>query len=367
MAWTKKVTTSSGEGRWRVYHYAPDGTQHSKTFKRAGDARRWERDIETRKDKGDYQDPNLGRITFEEMAERYLRGITTPGSVNHYRGELRRDLLPTLGQRRVNSITRADVNDLKDTMEAAGRGGSAWVNVRRLGHAIFERAIEEGRTGTNPFPRAGAKAEPRKVEPLTEAEVAAIAAKVPSRYEALIWTLAIGGLRIGEATALRVRDLDLTGGIVHVRVNAPEVAGHKYLDAPTKTRGSVRDVSIPPSLVRALAGHLNAFSNRFDGGALVFTAEQGGPVRQSVFRARIFKPAARAAKIVRPVRVHDLRHASASIMAAHGFTMVEAAAQLGHSATSMTALYSHSFAEVVHSKAQLLDDVMTSGETAQTS
>ena len=81
----------------------------------------------------------------------------------------------------------------------------------------------------------------------------------------------------------------------------------------------------------------------------------------------IFKPAARAAGVSRSVRVHDLRHSSASIMAAHGFTMVEAAAQLGHSATSMTALYSHSFAEVVHSKAQLLDNVMTSGEAAQTS
>lgn len=169
----------------------------------------------------------------------------------------------------------------------------------------------------------------------------------------------MGGLRIGEATALRVGDLDLKAGTIRVHRNAPEVKGQKLLDQPTKTERSVRTVDIPHSLSAMLAEHLNRFGNRFDDSALVFTTERGQPVLQSSFRKNVLTKAAIRAGVVSVPRVHDLRHTAASFMGRAGYTLLEAAEQLGHSATAMTAHYSHVFPDARQEKVKRLDSLLT--------
>ena len=56
--------------------------------------------------------------------------------------------------------------------------------------------------------------------------------------------------------------------------------------------------------------------------------------------------------------VHDLRHTAASLMGSHGFTMLEAAGQLGHSAVTMTARYSHVFPAERQAKAARLGELI---------
>jgi integrase len=77
----------------------------------------------------------------------------------------------------------------------------------------------------------------------------------------------------------------------------------------------------------------------------VFTGPEGGQIRQNGFRQRIFQPAAERAGIEPVPTVHDLRHTAASFYARAGLTLLEAAGQLGHSTTTMTARYSHVFPE----------------------
>jgi integrase len=165
---------------------------------------------------------------------------------------------------------------------------------------VFAFAMDEDRIGRNPadLPRDELpRSQPRKARFLTETEVGRIGAEVSDRYRALVWTLAVSGLRIGEATALRVGSLDLKAGTIRVTANAPEVNGHKLLDQPPKTARGTRTVDIPTALSAMLAEHLNRFGNRFDPSSLVFTNERGHPVLQSNFRKNIFGPAAKRAGI----------------------------------------------------------------------
>lgn len=67
-------------------------------------------------------------------------------------------------------------------------------------------------------------------------------------------------------------------------------------------------MDIPAALSVMLADHLNRFGNHFGSGSLVFTTENGTPVRQSAFRQRVFTPAAKRAGVEPVPRVHDLRH-----------------------------------------------------------
>jgi integrase len=364
MAWTKRTTTKDGEARYKTFWYDPSGAQRSKTFAKSEDARRFERTVEVRKDEGNYVDPNLGKITVAELAERFMTTAGAhlrPASQTLYAAQLRVYILPKLGHRRLSTLGKADVRTFESELRQEGRGKPTVAGVHRLLHRLFAFAMEEDRIGRNPADlrkEERPRSDPRKARFLTEAEVEKIANEVPERYRALVWTLAVGGLRIGEATALRLDDLDLKAGTIRVHRNAPEVNGHKLMDQPTKTASGNRTVDIPVRLAAMLADHLNRYGNRFDLGSLVFTTEGGNAVRQSSFRQNVFSPAARRAGIEPTPRVHDLRHTAASFMGRAGYTLLEAAEQLGHSATSMTASYSHVFPDSRQEKVARLDALL---------
>ncbi len=63
-------------------------------------------------------------------------------------------------------------------------------------------------------------------------------------YRSLIYVMAYSGLRIGEASALQWKHLDLAGGWVHVRRAYKENGGELYLGTPKDD--DIRDVRCLP-------------------------------------------------------------------------------------------------------------------------
>src|SRR5947207_11773248 len=109
---------------------------------------------------------------------------------------------------------------------------------------------------------------------LSSPEVARLANAIDERYRALVYLLAYGGLRVGEAAALRVEHLDLLHGRVQVVQSLSEVDGRIYI-GPTKTR-SRRTVALPEFLRSMLSDHIEAFRSSE---GYVFSAPVGGPLR----------------------------------------------------------------------------------------
>ena len=83
---------------------------------------------------------------------------------------------------------------------------------------------------------------------------------------------------------------------------------------PPKTRASRRMVGLPRFVVEELAAHL---AGATDPEAFVFTAPQGGSLRVTRFRARVWRPATRAAGLD-GLRIHDLRHTAVALWIAAG-------------------------------------------------
>jgi integrase len=337
---------------YKVYWRDPSGRVRTKTFTRSADAKRHAREVEHRKDTGNYVDPAAGNITLAEAFDHMMSTAThlRPSTRELYAMHGRYLAGGSLGDRPIRTIGKADVRTFLAELSAT-RGAATVDAVKRLLHRTLEVALEEDRIARNPAHgvrvEKTARREPRF---LSEDEVRAIAEEVPPRFRALVWTLALAGLRIGEASALRVRNVTDTS--IRVVESSPEVAGRK-ITGPTKT-GQSRTVDIPIELRRMLADHLNTYGNRFAPESHVFTGPDGAQVRQNAFRKRIFQPAAERAGITPTPTVHDLRHTAASLMASHGFTLLEAAGQLGHSATSMTERYSHVFPSERQEKAARL-------------
>jgi integrase len=185
----------------------------------------------------------------------------------------------------------------------------------------------------------GAVAEVRAPSP---EQVHDLTAAVPGRYQALVSTAGFAGLRWGELAGLRRSRVDLLHRTITVAEQLTEVDGTLAFGLP-KTEAGNRTVVVPRFLVEILERHLTEYSDRGPEG-LVFPAAEGGPMRRSNFRRRIWEPATRKTGLV-GVRFHDLRHTAGTQTAIAGATTKELIARLGHSSPRAALIYQHATAE----------------------
>lgn len=166
----------------------------------------------------------------------------------------------------------------------------------------------------------------------------------------LVWS----GLRVGEASALQRRDLDLTPGraSLSVRERVYRLKGIYDIDTP-KSRAGVRTIAIPGLLAARLAEHLDEYTDT-PASSLVFTTETGGNIRtthhQMLRRAlnRIGRP---------DVRPHDLRHTGMTLAAEAGASLVELKHRLGQSTTQAAEIYLHATTDHGRRIAERMDEL----------
>jgi integrase len=348
MAWLQKLERKSGV-RWRVYWRDPAGKPHGKIFERRRDADAYGHLMEQWKRDGTYFDPLRGKITLAEFveAEVLTRTDLSEKTRDNYRGVWRRHVQPVLGARRLDGITRADVRLLIADLRSRGVGEASIEMAVRFLSSTLARAVDEERIVRNAargmrLSRARAR-EPRY---LSDEEVLGLVEASPHRYQAMILVLAYGGLRLGEAVALRVDDVDLMRRRITVARSAVDVGG-KRVEKDTKTHRR-RTVALPALVADVLADHLARFSEPHDPVAIVFASERGGPVQHANFRNRVFRPAAEAAGLIPPPTVHDLRHTAAALAILRGAGVKQIQEQLGHSSVTVTLdRYGHLF-DVMH-------------------
>ena len=88
----------------------------------------------------------------------------------------------------------------------------------------------------------------KKIEPASLAELEALVAAMPERYKVMTLIAAWCGLRFGELTELRRKDVDVKAGVIKVRRAVTRVEGEFVVGTP-KSDAGVRDVAIPPHLL----------------------------------------------------------------------------------------------------------------------
>jgi integrase len=189
----------------------------------------------------------------------------------------------------------------------------------------------------------------------TVTQVAALAEAIHHRFRALVLVAAYAGLRWGELVGLRVKRVDLLHGRITVAEQATEIDGH-FTWGPPKTEAGRRTVTLPAVAAEALAEHLATYSQPGPEG-LVFTSTEGGLLRRSNFKRRVWRPAIRAAGVA-GLRFHDLRHTSATLSIAAGASTRELMARMGHSSSAAALRYQHVMAGRDAAIAAALDELI---------
>ncbi|MBA2561153.1 MAG: tyrosine-type recombinase/integrase [Propionibacteriales bacterium] len=195
-------------------------------------------------------------------------------------------ILPEWERVRLSAVTHADVVAWVSKLVANVYAASTVRQVHRVFSLMLTLAVRDGRLSRNAavgvrLPRA------ETGEPvfLTHRQVEQLAVVCPG-YELFVRVLAYTGMRWGEASAVRVRRVDLVRRRTEVVHTAIELGG-QMTDGTSKTQQR-RSVPLPRSLVDALAEHI-AGKTPDD---LVFITPRGDVMRNHNFRSRVFVPAA---------------------------------------------------------------------------
>jgi integrase len=217
-------------------------------------------------------------------------------------------------------------------------------------------AIETGYLVVNPVSavKIARQSEPEMLF-LDAEEVEHLASAIREPYATLVYLLAYGGLRWGEAAALRRKRCDLLRSRLEVAESLADVRGHLHF-GPTKTYRS-RLVVVPGFLRDLLAEHLARYVDD-DPSALVFTSPQGQPLRNTNFRRQVWYRAVAEAGLPDGLRIHDLRHTCASLLISQGAHPKAIQTVLGHSSITVTMdRYGHLFPSDMEALAAALDGV----------
>ena len=240
-------------GRFRARYTGPDANRHSAplTFARI-DAEGWLVEQERLISRGEWRPPArqvreapllLGEYAAVVVGRRRLR----PATAALYAKLLRLTILPTWANRLLGDISAAEISAWYAGVRTTP---TQQANAYGLLESIFKDAVEEGLVEANPcrVKAGGQKQRAREIDVLTVDQLNRYLAAVPEARRVPLLLAGWCGLRSGEVRGLRVRDLDLDTGVVHVRQAVVRLKG-QLLIGPPKTNAGIRSVAIPPHLL----------------------------------------------------------------------------------------------------------------------
>ena len=149
------------------------------------------------------------------------------------------------------------------------------------------------------------------------------------------------GVRVGEAVALQVKDLDLHEGRAHIHKaygKQPAISGDKKVFKETKTEGSRRSVQLSPQLCQDLAKHIR-YKKPED---LLFTGPRGAVIDSNNFNDRVFFPLLKSLGIAKRV-IYAGRHSFASAAVKQEVYLPALQYQMGHNSINTTMKYYNRF------------------------
>lgn len=370
---TAKGKPRDEDRRYRVIYRKPDHAQAQKRgFKRKADADLFLASVEVSKATGVYMDPARSRVTLGDWLYAWMANRTDWRATSRERAEgiVKTHIRPQLGGYPLSELTHGTVQAWASGLQKTQGAASVRKIVNVLSGAL-SAAVRDGRIPANPatglkLPKvsSGARAY------LTHSEVAALAAAVDAigkgqengkrnRYGLLVRVLSYCGLRWGELSGLRVRDVDAVRGRLEIQHTVVEVGGSQVEGEPKDYEH--RSVPVPASIMAEIKDHIAGRSPD----AAVFPGSRGnGWLRGRVFRRGWLDSAATA--IGRDgLTPHELRHTAASLAISAGASVKSVQRMLGHASAAVTLdVYADLFDDDLDAVSAALDLAISSRSVA---
>lgn len=333
-------------GGYRARFRNDAGRQVQKTFPTLAEARAWLDEQRAAVRRGDWIDPEAGKVTFAAYAAEWLdqQHHMRPTTKAQAGSRLRLHVYPVIGDMHLSRIRRSHVQKVVTTASATLAPSTVRV-VHAYVTSVLTSAVRDRLIASSPAIGISLPQQAKtKVVPLTTAQVATLAENVPDHLSALVWLGVATGLRSGELRALTADRLspplhlvgDVPPAVVTVRVDRSLSDSGEF--GPVKTPSADREVPIGQATARILVEHLRAHGLGPDG--LVFH-DHGRPILRGQ-AGRVWKDATKEMGLPERSGWHLLRHTHASMLLSDGVSIAAVSARLGHSSPVETlSTYSH--------------------------
>jgi integrase len=331
-------TELDGKGlRYRPQFRDPSGRQIMKGFALKRDAQRWLTEQTANIVRGTYVDPGAGRTTFAEFyADWSSRQVWAPGTVAAMNLAARSVPFADLPLRSLRrSHLESWVKGMVNRGLAPGTVHTRTNNVRAvLRGAVADKLISIDPSEGITLPRRRRTEAAMRLP--TGAQVGVVLQAADDAFRPFVALCAFAGLRLGEAAAIKVEDVDFLRRTLSV-ARQVQRAGRGAVEVRPPKYGSERRVFLAPALVEMLAAHVAVHC---PAGGWLFTGAGQDPPHQNTVGHRWRTATATAG--LSGLRLHDLRHFYASGLIASGCDVVTVQRALGHaSATTTLSTYSH--------------------------
>ncbi|MDM4138776.1 MULTISPECIES: site-specific integrase [Mycobacterium] len=369
---TIRTEQSAGYGkgsRWRARYVDDRGKEHAKGFSRKADAQQWLNKQVSNLVTGTWTDPALSGVTFGVMAQRWIstKAARAPKTVAGYRSLLDTVVLPRWEAVSLREIEFDDLQvwisglsvDGSSRFEGKGLSASRVRQAHQLVGAVLKFAVRAKHLTTNPAEGIELPRLPETEQRYLTHEQLHRVAVAAGRLRTLILVLGYCGLRFGEATALRVADVDVTARRIRIRLSVTHVRKTGLVEGPTKNH-TARTVPVPAFVARLLETEIKDRGEA----ALVFQSARGGHL--TIGQARYaFAKAVSAVGGVNQLRLHDLRHTCASLAIREGANVKVVQKLLGHKSAVLTLdKYGHLFPDDLDAVANAFDTAADALRTA---
>ena len=297
---------------------------------------------------GKIQD-SRGAPTVADLCARFIKEHLPrirPATRRDYQQQIAVDILPALGKAKVAAVTHADVDAFHQKISA--RAPTHANRVLACLSKMFSYAIRWGWRSDNPCKGIERNQERKRHRYLTGDELQRLTSALDELRDQgaanAVRLLLLSGARRGELLAAKYTDFDLDAG-VWVKPGS------------TTKQKTTHRVPLSEAAVQLLTG----MQSKADGSEYLF------PARNTPHRLDIDDAwnALRKAANIRDVRLHDLRHTYASVLASQGLSLPIIGSLLGHATPTTTARYTHLFDDPLRAATERAAAVITGKPAAE--
>jgi integrase len=279
--------------------------------------------------------------TVNDLCDRFVAEYLPrkrPSTQKTYGQQITSEVRPALGRLKVANVAFADIDGLHRAITKRGRKYRA-NRVIALLSCIFTMSIKWRMRADNPCKGIERNDEAKRKRYLTGAELERLSAAL-SKYADqdtadIFRLLLLTGARSGEVLSARWADIDLETGV---------------WTKPGATTKQRTDHVVP---LNAPARQLLA-ERAQDNSEYVFSGRNGG---HRAYVKDAWAQICKAAKIT-GLRIHDLRHSYASILASSGVGLQAIGALLGHTQPQTTHRYAHLFDDHLRQATERVGEVV---------
>ena len=312
------------------------------------------------------------RMTLAQWLNRWLDEYAAPrlreSTMSGYRMYAEQYIKPRLGNKKMNSITSADIQRLYTKLKKEGRvhehpeyGRALSAGTVRRIHTMLHRALEDAvkariipRNPTEGLTLPKADCPAKRVLTDRELDKFMEAIKADPFWHDFFYTELTTGLRRGEICGLQWRDFDPETGMLQISRTLHRKAGGGFEAGETKTGRGRRKILLPQSTADVLRKR-----QRKALGEWIFPdpLRPERPISPDAAYRRL-KSLLRETGIAENIPFHGLRHTFATRCFEKGMTPRTVQEIMGHANYNTTVSYTHVLDDIKQKEAKAVGDFL---------